>query len=396
MIETSAEFRLFCLALRRPQEEADRAALRAAIAAAPRWDAILRGARRHAVAPLLLAGLSASAAPMPRPVVDALRREAVRAAQQGLAQAAALAQLIGRFTAAEVPVLVLKGVPLSLQLYGELALRSARDIDLLVDTTQVDAAEALLAQTHQLVGVAFVGRRRALYRRWFKEVEYTNAVHGRVELHYRLTDLPELLPWDFSAMWDAREEVEVSGVTVPVLGRRHLACYLCAHGAEHAWQRLRWLTDLAALLREPKEVDAALATAEEAGLATAMLHATTLAHGWLGLPLADAILAQARADRDVARLNRLLAHSYRGERWSVMPPRGSLKAMLRRSLWQRLFRLCIKPAWRYRVQLMRRDLLSPADWVAVPLPDCLLWLYPLIRPFGWLLRREPDRRRAVD
>lgn len=391
MIETSAEFRLFCLALRRPQEETDRVAVQTAIAAAPRWDAILQGARRHAVAPLLVAGLNAAAAPVPRPVLDALRLDAVRAAQQGLMQAAALAQLIDRFNAAAIPVLVLKGVPLSLQLYGELALRSARDIDLLVDTTLVDAAEALLAQTHRRVGVVFAGRRRALYRRWFKEVEYANAAQGRVELHHRLTDLPELLPWDFSALWDAREEIQVSGVTVPVLGRRHLACYLCAHGAEHAWQRLRWLTDLAALLRGPEEVDAALVAAEEAGLATAMLHAMTLAHAWLGLPLSDSILARARADGGVARLNRLLGHSYRGERWFVMPLRGSLQAMLRRSLWQRLFRLCIKPVWGYRARLMRRDLLSPADWVALPLPDWLLWLYPLIRPFGWLFRREAHR-----
>ena len=71
-----------------------------------------------------------------------------------------------------------------------------------------------------------------------------------------------------------------------------------------------------------------------------------------------------------------------------MPRRGSLAALLRYSVWQRLYRLSIKPVWRYRLRLLRRELISPADWAAVPLPARLFWLYPLIRPFGWLLRRR--------
>lgn len=34
-----------------------------------------------------------------------------------------------------------------------------------------------------------------------------------------------------------------------------------------------------------------------------------------------------------------------------------------------------------------RELVSPADWQTVRLPDSLFWLFLLIRPFGWLLRR---------
>lgn len=390
-MQTSPEFRLFCLALRRPQHDEDRAALHEPVAAAPRWDAVLDGARRHAVAPLLLAGLQSSGAAVPDPVIAELRREAVAAARASLVQAAALARLARRFAEAGIPVLALKGIPLSLLLYGEPGLRSARDIDLLVDPARADAAEALLAETgHSRVGPALSRRQRALYRRWFKEVEYAHPVHGRVELHHRLTDLPELVPWDFAALWRERDEIAVGGAAVPVLGCQHLACYLCAHGAEHAWQRLRWLTDLAALLRAPGALDAALASADEAGLAAPMLQAVELAHDWLALPVAEPVLARARADRRVARLNRLLAHSYAGTAWCEMPPRGSPAALMRYSLWQRLYRLSIKPLWRYRLRLLRREMLSPADWVALPLPDRLFWLYPLIRPFGWLWRRGLD------
>ena len=388
-MRATPEFRLLCLALTAPRDDEHRAALGRAINANPRWDAVLAGARRHAVAPLLLAGLQASGAAVPDAVIDELRREAHAAARHSLAQTAALARLCRRFAELGLRVLVLKGVPLAQRLYGDPGLRSAQDIDLLVDPADADAAGAVLLETgHRQTETFLPGRTRAFHRRWFKETTYDHPDYGRVELHHRLTDLAELVPWDFAALWRARDNVRLGEVAVPVLGRRHLACYLCAHAAEHAWQRLRWLTDLAALLREPGESAIALAAAEEAGLATAMLHAVTLAHDWLGLSVGENILAQARADRRVKRLDRILAHSYAGEAWHVMPRRGSLAALLRYSLWQRFYRLSIKPVWRYRLRFLRRELLSPADWAAVPLPSRLLWLYPLIRPFGWLLRRR--------
>src|SRR5262249_29886615 len=83
------------------------------------------------------------------------------------------------------------------------------------------------------------------------------------------------------------------------LSRRALVLYLCVHGAGHAWERLRWLVDLAALLRAPGSADAALADADAAGLGAAMLHALTLAHDWLGLAVDQAHLARARASAPV-------------------------------------------------------------------------------------------------
>lgn len=388
-MRTTPEFRLFCLALSAPPEDREhRAALSRAIENSPRWDAVLNGARRHAVAPLLLAGLQGSGAAVPEAVIDELRREAHAAACLSLTQAAALTRLCRRFSELGLRVLVLKGIPLAQRLYSDLGLRSAKDIDLLVDPDDADAAAAMLIETGHRPIETFPGQSRTFHRLWFKETIYNHPDHGEIELHHRMTDLPELLPWDFATLWRTRDEVPLGDIAVPVLGRRHLACYLCAHAAEHAWMRLRWLTDLAALLREPGELEIALATAEDSGLDAPMLHAVTLAHDWLGLPVNEDILARAGADRRVRRLDRILAHSYAGEAWRLTPRRGSLAALLRNSLWQRLYRLSIKPVWRYRLRLLRRELVSPADWAAIPLPGRLFWLYPLIRPFGWLLRRR--------
>jgi hypothetical protein len=145
--------------------------------------------------------------------------------------------------------------------------------------------------------------------------------------------------------------------------------------------------DFTAALQEPGRVDAALAAAEAAGITIAMLHACMLAHDWLGLPLANRHLARARACPQVARLDRILAHLYDGPAWYQMPRRGSLAGLPRYSLWQRLYRISLKPGWRYRTRQGMREFISPADWDTLRLPDALFWAYPLLRPIGWLLRR---------
>jgi hypothetical protein len=130
----SREFRLFCLALRRPQHAEDIAALRHELAGGPDWKCIIEGARRHRVAPLLLAGVQTCQSPhLPADAVTELRQEAFAAARRSLAQTAEIGRLSRIFGQAGIRVLALKGVVLSEQLYGDPAQRNPRDIDLLVD-----------------------------------------------------------------------------------------------------------------------------------------------------------------------------------------------------------------------------------------------------------------------
>jgi hypothetical protein len=389
-MRVSREFRLFCLAVRRPLHAADSATLRDALAAGPDWDSILEGARRHRVAPLLLAGLHACRSPdLPTEFVAELRREAMEAAQRSLAQTAEIARLARLFEQADIPVLALKGIVLSAQLYGDLALRNPRDIDLLVDPQQFDAAGALLiAAGYRRDGPILSARQAAAYQSWIKEVEYLHAATGiSVELHHRLSDNPALIPWNFPELWRDREEVEIAGTIVSTLPRRLLPLYLCVHGAGHCWERLRWLVDLAGAFEEPDATEAAIAAAEAEGLGPPMLHAVMLAHDWLGLPVEEPQLARARADRRVAHLHRILTHFYAGAAWYRTPERGSFAGFLRYSLWLRLYNYSLKRDWRYWRHQAMRELISPADWEVVRLPDWLFWLFPLVRPIGWLVRR---------
>ncbi len=88
------------------------------------------------------------------------------------------------------------------------------------------------------------------------ECEFVHRETGiRIEPHWRLTRNSHLLTGNSLA----------SATTVCVAGTAHirtiadeaLFSYLCAHGAAHAWSRIKWLADVGALLHGRSEAEIA-------------------------------------------------------------------------------------------------------------------------------------------
>ena len=388
-MEEAPEFRVFCEALRRALAPGAAAPWDASLAES-QWTRLLRGARRHRVAPLLLKGLSESGLRDAPPWVTArLTRLAEGAARRSLAQLAEVRDLAQAFAEAGIRAMALKGVVLSLQLARAPSQRVSRDIDLWVDPARADEAAAILARLGYAPDAPGLSPRQMLaHRHRIKDMGYQHAQRRiAVELHHRLYDNPHLLESDFEAAWAERDRVRVGAREVAALPRHLLPLYVCLHGAGHGWERLCWLVDFVATVPDAASVERALRDADAAGLAAPMLHALMLGHAWLGLAVDARHLARARADRDVRKLDRILAPLFAGAAWCEMPRRGSRAAMARYSLWQRLYRLMLRRSWRYRAAQAMREMISPTDWETVRLPDRLFWLYPAVRPVGWLIRR---------
>lgn len=343
------------------------------------WDAVIAGAVVHRVSTRLLA--VAAAAGMPPAALDALHARGRSAATAGLANAAELVRLFPLFAAAGVPVLQIKGTALALQLYGDIAARESGDIDLLVAPEDLWRADAvMLSAGYEREAGALPPGRRAVFQRWGKELAYIHRPTRRyVELHLRLTRNLQLLPLDFATLWAERETMRLVSVEIATLPRRILPLYLCAHGAVHCWERLRWLCDLADLLAEPVAQRAALADARAWGLETALAQALALAQQRLGLTLAEEVAAVAASPAAV-RLERLRRRFFAVGPWFQVPPKWAY------AFWMRLHRYALVRGWRYRLGELAADMVSPDDWIALRLPDRLIWLYPILRPFCWLAR----------
>jgi putative nucleotidyltransferase-like protein len=136
-----------------------------------------------------------------------------------------------------VDVLPLKGPALALALYGDVALRSSNDLDLLLRLDDFPRCEALLLD-RGFLGLGPPGE----HDRRFVRNELL------VELHFELAS-PRDFPFDIDHIWSRSRPHDFRGQPVRTMSDIDLVLYLCCHGLKHGFSRLIWIMDVAQALR---------------------------------------------------------------------------------------------------------------------------------------------------
>lgn len=375
------EFRLLCL-IARPSPDASEVSR--AVAAVTDWRALQVGIRHHRLIPQARRAFQkAAAGGIPATFQDWLRSIAMAEAAWCHRQESDLLTVATALDAAGVAHLVLKGTILAVQLYDDRAARGSGDIDLLVSPHQVHEADDVLRSLgYARKGVNILDYTDPRQRDRIKDVVYLrDDTAPPLELHQRLFENPWLLQWDFQTLWDRRETVRIGAAQVPTISPDALPVYLAVHGAHHCWERLRWVADLADCLRHaPESLAMAMDQADKAGVGYPMRQGIALGVQWLGLPLEQGMTLR----HDTAPLVRRF---FMGDRWRTQARRGSLEWLRRYSFWGRVQNWSLRGDWRYRWWEVTALLIWPTDWQTVRLPSSLFWLYPLLRPVAWVLRR---------
>lgn len=266
------------------------------------WEAVLSLVDRHRVAGLVQHVLSGAAVPLPEPIRTELSARARENAVRELRYLSETVRLAGLFEGAGIVTRVIKGVTTAKAAFGRFGVRYSMDIDLIVRPADVAAGSALLRSLGYVriepVEEASPAELRARCDR-FKDMVFEHRVSGCVvELHWRLFQNRRLLPLDLAGSGDRLELL--SGATVPVLPPDDALLYLCVHGAEHGWARLKWLADLGALLTtDPAAADRVYRRARSTGLRRLVGPGLALSQRLYGTALPDDV------ERDLARDRRM-------------------------------------------------------------------------------------------
>ena len=308
-----------------------------------------------------------------------------------LERAALQRDLLAALTAEGIDAVVLKGLPVAQEAYGDLAARGPGDLDLLVAPERAAQAGAVLVAA----GFAASTPPPWLHPRTaddlLRDASRLPAVkdvlfcRGKqlVELHWRLTTNRRLLPLD--PRWlTAPRRIEVAGAQVPVLPLEPLWWHLHVHGAEHEWRRLKWLADVVALPRRHPELlaPAALRRLEAAGLARPVASGLLLGEELFGAFLPDHARAWAAgtdgARRGVDRARRAVAAE------AGAPPEGVPAHTLPRLARARFG---LRRDGAYRREEARRLLLDAGRAQAVPDPGAAVLV---TAPLRWAARGGRD------
>jgi len=278
----TAEMAFLAAATRWPRGEAERERLAELAQVRLDMPLLARLARRHHVSAFVASAMPAC------PVAEAPTLLA-----KGLRQARETARLSGLLEAAGLQVTVLKGAATALVAFGQHGYRQALDIDLLVPPDQVEAALRVLKQwgyhADTPPGVHD------------KDVALHNADTGViVELHWRLFQNPRVLG---DAGHATRRIDLLPGRQVSALHPLVEALYLCCHGGEHGWERLKWLADVAALLHGGQvDADALFGEARRRHLSRMVGPGLLLSHRIYETPLPAALARALKRDWRMRRL----------------------------------------------------------------------------------------------
>ena len=381
-------FILACLRLTPNQEEVNRIEKmsRAKIA----WPEFLRWVDRNRVAPLVYTNLSRYAGKtVPSAIMNALRSRFQGNASRGLGNAAELVRLCHLLQENDIPVLPLKGSLLALQVYGNLALRHAGDIDLLIAPHQVELADRLLQRDYRrtLPAIRLTASQQRRFLRLSHHFAYVdNRSHRRLELHWRSIHHQPPHVMDVSRLLSRASTVAVTASSFPGLALPDLVLYLCAHGAHHFWFRLFWLADLAEIMRGHPDLDwqYLMTLARESGILGPLAQGVILAHQLLDVPLPEVMRTYALQDRRVSYSTQVAHRFILGFQPEKYAPSLSLIGCT--------CKLRCANSFKEKLNILDRFFTS-LDWVNLRLPGFLFFIYYLLRFPLWLQRRLRGTRK---
>jgi hypothetical protein len=352
------------------------------------WPRLIALAHRHDVIPLLNAALR-DCASLPAPTRRSLQSDSRTVLAHNLSLAAELIEVLELFGRSGVNALPFKGPAWAQALYGNMAHRQIRDLDIFVDRSEVARACQLLAGR----GYILSKQSQALPAGQCKDVELVHPETGRhLELHWSVCE-----PWHDKRvsrlkLWNPVSSTVLLNCPIPLPSAEDIFFLLAIHGARHRWESLKWLCDLAALLQVFPALDwgAVLSRAAKMGRRRMVLLPLALVNRLFGAQLPCAMEMAIEGDSAVARLAAEIErrHYADGGGDPGLPSRPmarlvyheGMRIRMRDSVFERLGMLACflfrqsKPNQNDRVRWSARPLPEPFYWVLRP--------FRLVRNYG--------------
>lgn len=214
------------------------------------WRQLLRLAEQHGVLPLVARNLSAHARGLPTEIEQQLRSAYEANVRRNLWFASELGRIADYLGGKHLRAVPYKGPVLAESVYGDLALRSFSDLDVLISPADFERAKRALAElgyrpAEELSPAVERFWLRNGYERSFDGVAGKNLV----ELQWGVLPYFYAVDLTIDDLLARSDRTSVGGREVSCLSPEDSLLVVCLHAGKHLWTRLIWLTDIAESLR---------------------------------------------------------------------------------------------------------------------------------------------------
>ena len=336
------------------------------------WKSVLDLADRHGTLPLLHQVLANRSQEVPAETLLLLKQRHQINLHKSLFLARELIRILDRLAQWGIEALPYKGVTLAEQMYGDMSLRPAGDIDLLIrpeDLSRIKQAVGELGYTpHDHLSSA---EERAYLQSGYECAFDSQAGRNLLEVQWAIQPHFYAVDYDMQALFRRAVTVSVEGHAMNTPSPEDQLLILSIHAAKHVWGRLIWLCDIARILQLPtlnwKWIDD---EANALGIARILRVTLLLTNRFLGAPLPALLEAHVAGDQQAVRLaEKVNAQIVSGNSCDV------------ESLAYFRLMMHLRERGADQIRFLQRLALTPGpgEWQAVRLPAPLFPLYRLVR-----------------
>jgi hypothetical protein len=365
-----AEWRLLLAACSQlPREE--KQALFESFRNAVQWNRVWELADRHNLQPLLYEALANAGNLIPSREMKVLEKLHQTNIHKSLLVARELVRIAAHLAEAGIEAIPYKGVALAQFLYGDIALRQAGDIDLLIRSRDLPRVRSSLRELGYAPHVSFSPAQERAYLKAGYECAFDGAagpnlleVQWAVQPRFYAVDLPQ------DELFHRAMTFTVAGHRINALSPEDLFIVLSLHAAKHLWGRLIWVCDLAQIVNLPTlNWDWIAKQSKKLGIVRILRIGLLLAHRLLQAEIpnqADALGEDAVAPLLALKIERDIKDS------SVCDPESL-------AYFKMMLRIRERPTDRLRFVTRLAFTSGPGEWTTIRLPGPLFPLYHLVR-----------------
>ncbi|MEW9699945.1 nucleotidyltransferase family protein [Paenibacillus sp. SI8] len=348
------------------------------------WTIFMELVRHHRVYPLVYTKLKEiDADGIPKFVIQSLGAYYKKNTFQMLYLSAEMERVCKVFDENQIRSLQLKGPVLSKEIYGDLSLRTSKDLDILVPFVDVEKVEEVLKELGYEEEVEF----SRVLNDWKWRHHHISYFHHekkvQIEVHWKLSRGSIKEP-DFEELWERRRLSTLTSYPIGILGMEDLLLFLISHGARHGWFRLRWLKDIELIVE--KEVDWNKLSSLQKSYQSKHLGLSLLLLNKLFMKRFPQGIHTSVSARKVQKLAQQ-AILFIGSMENLFDDSPPIE--MKRALQRYLFSIkSTGEKWKYIAMMLSP---SSRDAQALPLPQKFQLFYYPLRPFIWCWRRLRNR-----
>ncbi len=214
------------------------------------WDYLVSTASDHGLVPLLHKHLNQHVRQLvPVAMQTKLKHDSIENSQAVLRLTGRLLEIQKVFADNGISVASFKGPLLSQLAYGEIGLRQAGDIDMLVARDQVEAARQSLQSMGYEMSRALTASQFSSHARFHCEMTFTRDEQLTiVDLHWGLAPKSFVFKLEPEEVMSRLTNTSLAGTQIETFATEDLVLYLAMHGAKHLWQSLEWIASLGEVL----------------------------------------------------------------------------------------------------------------------------------------------------